>query len=160
MNDFTVRPSGKDDKNWITDLLTEWWASPTVVSRGKIHYADNLPGFIVERDNKPAGLSTYNINGTNCEIVTINSLVENIGIGSALIDEVKQAARRTGCKRLWLITTNDNTAAMRFYQKRGFVFVAVHRNSIEQSRRLKPEIPTIGNDGIPIRDEIEFELSL
>jgi hypothetical protein len=49
---------------------------------------------------------------------------------------------------------------MRFYQKRGFTFAAVHRNSIEQSRRLKPEIPTAGNDGIPICDEIEFELSI
>jgi N-acetylglutamate synthase-like GNAT family acetyltransferase len=160
MNDFTVRPSTKEDKTWVTDLLTEWWASPTVVSRGKIHHADNLPGFIAERDNKPAGLLTYSIDGENCEIVTMNSLVENIGIGSALVDTVKQAARRTGCKRLWLITTNDNTAAMRFYQKRGFILAAIHCNSIEQSRRLKPEIPITGNDGIPIRDEIEFELSL
>ena len=160
MNDFTVRPSNKEDKKWITYLLTEWWTSPTVVSRGRIHHADNLPGFVAERDSEPAGLLTYNIDEKNCEIVTMNSLVENIGIGSALVDAVKQAARSTRCKRLWLITTNDNTAAMRFYQKRGFMFTAVHRNSIEQSRRLKPEIPTIGNDGIPILDEIEFELSL
>jgi GNAT superfamily N-acetyltransferase len=160
MNAFTVRPLTKEDKEWITDLLTEWWGSPVIVTCGKVHYTDNLPGFVAIHDEKPAGLVIYIMERNECEIVTMNSLVENIGIGSALIDEVKQAARRTGCKRLWLITTNDNTAAMRFYQKRGFVFVAVHRNSIEQSRRLKPEIPTIGNDGIPIRDEIEFELSL
>ena len=160
MNDFTVRQIAEDDKKWIAGLLAEWWASTTVVSRGKIHHADNLPGFIVKNDNKPAGLLTYNIDGKNCEIVTMNSLVENIGVGSALVDAVKQAARRSGCKRLWLITTNDNTAAMRFYQKRGFIFAAVHRNSIEQSRRLKPGIPATGNHGIPMRDEIEFELSL
>ena len=160
MNDFTVRPSVKEDKTCVTNLLTAWWASPMIVTRGKTHHADNLPGFIAECNHKPAGLLTYNTDGKNCEIVTMNSLIENIGIGSALVDAVKQAARRTGCKRLWLITTNDNTVAMRFYQKRGFTFAAVHRNSIEQSRRLKPEIPTIGNDGIPIRDEIEFELNL
>jgi N-acetylglutamate synthase-like GNAT family acetyltransferase len=160
MNDFTIRSSVEEDKKWITDLLKEWWASPMIITRGKIHHADNLPGFIAERDNKPAGLLTYSIDGEKSEIVTMNSLVENIGIGSALVDAVKRAARRAGCKRLWLITTNDNTTAMRFYQKRGFMLAAIHRNSIEQSRRLKPEIPTIGNDGIPIRDEIEFELAL
>jgi N-acetylglutamate synthase-like GNAT family acetyltransferase len=110
MSYFTVRPTAAEDKKWVTDLLTEWWTSPTVVSRGRIHHADNLPGFIAEHDNSPAGLVTYNIDGKICEIVTMNSLVENIGIGSALVDAVKQAARGAGCKRLWLITTNDNTA--------------------------------------------------
>ena len=40
--------------------------------------------------------------------------------------------------------------ALRFYQKRGFMLVAVHRNALELSRKLKPEIPLIGNDGIPL----------
>jgi hypothetical protein len=65
-----------------------------------------------------------------------------------------------GCTRLWLITTNDNLHALRFYQKRGFMLVAVHRNAVEQSRKLKPEIPLYGKDGIPIRDEIELEMLL
>ena len=56
--------------------------------------------------------------------------------------------------------TNDNTAALRFYQKYGFALVAVHRNAIEQDRLLKPEIPFTGNDGIPLRDEIELEIRL
>jgi hypothetical protein len=50
--------------------------------------------------------------------------------------------------------------ALRFYQKRGFVLVAVHRNALEQSRKLKPEIPLIGDDEIPLRDEIELEMML
>ncbi|HEX7715028.1 MAG TPA: GNAT family N-acetyltransferase, partial [Bacillota bacterium] len=64
------------------------------------------------------------------------------------------------CQRLWLITTNDNLAAIRFYQLRGFVLVALHRDAIAQSRKLKPEIPLRGIDGIPIRDEIELEVVL
>jgi hypothetical protein len=63
-------------------------------------------------------------------------------------------------KRLWLITTNDNLHALRFYQRRGLVLVAVHRNAIEQSRKLKPQIPKLGYDNIPVRDEIELELIL
>lgn len=83
-----------------------------------------------------------------------------MGIGSALLDAVKDIAVSDQCKRLWLITTNDNTAALRFYQKRGFSLVAVHRDALEQLRRLKPEIPLFGIDGIPLRDEIKLELLL
>jgi ribosomal protein S18 acetylase RimI-like enzyme len=103
---------------------------------------------------------TYNIDVNECEIVTMNSLEEGRGIGTALINTVKQTAIAAGCKRLWLITTNDNTAALHFYQRRGFVIAAVHPNAMEESRKLKPEIPLTGNDGIPIRDEIELEMML
>jgi len=157
---FQIRPLNEDDKTWVTNLLKEWWAGPEVVARGKIHHADMLRGFIAVKDSKPAGLITYNIVGDQCEVVTMNSLVEGIGIGSALIDAVKNVAASTRCRRLWLITTNDNTAALRFYQKYGLSLVAVHRNAIEQDRRLKPEIPLTGNDGIAIRDEIELEMIL
>ncbi len=77
-----------------------------------------------------------------------------------LIEAVKQAAVSAGCRRLWLITTNDNLHALRFYQKRGFRLVAVYPNALEESRRLKPEIPLVGLDGIPLRDELELELAL
>jgi hypothetical protein len=89
-----------------------------------------------------------------------NSLVERRGIGAALIEAVKGAAVGAGCERLWLITTNDNTHALRFYQKRGFALVALRANAVAASRQLKPEIPHLGNDGIPIRDEIELEVAL
>ena len=72
----------------------------------------------------------------------------------------RQAAREAGCGRVWLITTNDNLRALRFYQRRGFRLVAVHPDALERSRELKPSIPEIGLDGIPLRDELELELTL
>jgi len=160
VSNFEIRPLQKDDKDWVANLLTEWWASPAVVTPGGVHRADELPGFIASQDGRNVGLITYDIVGDRCEIVTMNSLVEGIGIGSALIDTVREAAVAAGCRRLWLVTTNDNTHALRFYQKRGFLLVAVHRNVVEQWRRTKPEIPYIGNDGIPVRDAIELEIVL
>jgi ribosomal protein S18 acetylase RimI-like enzyme len=160
MKPFQIRPLSKDDRTWVSSLLKEWWAGPRVVTRGKIHYADKLPGFIAVLEGKPAGLVTYNIDGKDCEITSMNSLAEGKGVGSALVDVLKNMAVSKDCKRLWLITTNDNTAALRFWQKRGFRLAAVYPNAIEQSRRLKPEIPLTGNDGIEIRDEIELEMIL
>jgi GNAT superfamily N-acetyltransferase len=90
----------------------------------------------------------------------MNSLAEGIGVGTALLKAVKTVAAFAKCKRVWLVTTNDNTFTLRFYQKRGFQIAAVHPKAVERSRELKPEIPTNGVDGIPVRDEIELEIML
>lgn len=105
----------------------------------------------------------YSICNGECEIVLLESFEENRGIGCALLAEAVKAvkaAKAHSCGRVWLITTNDNTRAIRFYQKRNFDMKAIHHNSISASRQLKPEIPLCGNDGIPILHEIEFELIL
>ncbi len=36
----------------------------------------------------------------------------------------------------------------------------MHRGAVDESRKYKPEIPLLGMDGIPIRDEIELEMAL
>jgi ribosomal protein S18 acetylase RimI-like enzyme len=131
-----------------------------IITRGWIHDTSALPGFVAIRDGEPVGLVTFSIKGDECEITTLDSLVEGIGIGSTLVEEVKRVALDQECTRLWLITTNDNVKALRFYQKRGFCLVAVHRNALDQTRRLKPSLPLTGIDGIPLRDEIELELDL
>lgn len=160
MKTFQIRPLNETDCAWATRLLEDRWGSAKIITRGKIHQADSLPGFIAIQQGKAAGLITYRIDRDECEIISLDSLEKRIGIGSALVNAVGSVAIAARCKRLWLITTNDNLAAVRFYQKRGFVIAAIHCNSIEQSRKLKPEIPRLGIDGIPIRDEIELELPL
>ncbi len=155
---FTIRPATKEDRNWVAKFTEERWGSTRVVSRGEVYLPHLLTGFIAMQDDKPVGLITYQVDGEQCEIVTIDSAVEGQGIGSALIETVKQTVVAEGVKRVWLITTNDNTLALRFYQKRGFQLAALHKNAVEASRKLKPEIPLFGLDGIPIRDEIELEV--
>jgi N-acetylglutamate synthase-like GNAT family acetyltransferase len=155
-----IRPISEHDHVWIEALLREHWGSTIQVTRGRLHDASKLPGYVAVHHHERAGLITYRVEGDVCEIITLDSLVEGRGIGTALVQAVRRAAVEAGCKRLWLITTNDNFAALRFWQKRGFSLVQVHRNAIAQSRRLKPEIPLLGKHGIPIRDEIELETIL
>jgi ribosomal protein S18 acetylase RimI-like enzyme len=147
-------------RTWARKLLKEQWGSLNSVTRGNVYRADLLPGYVALVNGEPSGLLTYNIREDQCEIVTLNSLKEGVGIGTMLIQAALEAAQQAGCTRLWLITTNDNLPAVRFYQKRGFELVAVHRGAIAESRRLKPEIPRVGLDGIPIRDEIELEMRI
>lgn len=39
----------------------------------------------------------------------------------------------------------------------GFGLVAVHEGAVDRSRRVKPEIPLVSDNGTPIRDELEYE---
>lgn len=160
MTTIQVRPQREEDLDWASHLLVERWRSTKIVTRGRVHYADRLPGFVAVRDSRRVGLLTYRIENDECQIVTLDSLEEGIGVGSSVIDAVKSAAVSERCRRIWLITTNDNTPALRFYQRRGFMLAALYRNALEHSRELKPEIPSISRDGVPLRDEIELEMVL
>ena len=155
-----VRPVRAEDRDWIRRFVAERWGAEVVVARGVLYRPHELAGIVAEGDGGPIGLLTYQISGDACEIVTLDSMRPSMGVGTALLEAVKDAARAAGCRRLWLVTTNDNLEALRFYQKRGFVLVAVHRNAAGAARRLKPEISRLGAHGIPIRDEIELDLLL
>jgi GNAT superfamily N-acetyltransferase len=128
---------------WARQLLEAEWGGTIVVSRGRIHDASKLPGLIALDGSRPLGLATYRIDADSCELVSLNSLIHGVGIGSTLVSEVNDIARSAGCHRLWLITTNDNTPALRFYQKNGFRLVALHRDALVESRNLKPSIPFV-----------------
>ena len=158
---FDIRPLTPEDRDWVRKTLRRYWASEHVLSRGKVLDAVDLPGFAAFTDKEePVGLITYHIEGEQCEIVTHNSMADSGGIGSCLLAAVRNEARNRGCKRLWLVTTNDNAPALRFYQRRDFDICALHKNAIVETRHLKPEIPDVGLSGIPIRHEIELEYVL
>jgi ribosomal protein S18 acetylase RimI-like enzyme len=152
-----VQPLRDEDRSWARRLLAARWGSPTIVSRGRAQDASRLAGFVARLDGARAGLATYRIDGDACELVSLDSITENCGVGSALLDAVVSMATEAGCRRLWLITGNDNLNALRFYQKRELRLVALHRDALAESRRIKPEIPERGLHGIPLRDELELE---
>lgn len=157
---FSIRKITINDKKQVSQLISENWGSTVIISRGIVHDVSSLPGFIAESDGRIAGLITYNINGNECEITTLDSYIEFKGIGSSLIEEVISIAKENDCCKIWLITTNDNTKAIRFYQKRGFTLSGIHINAIQKSRKIKPQIPLYGFDDIPILHEVEFEKRL
>jgi ribosomal protein S18 acetylase RimI-like enzyme len=156
----SIRPCAEADKALVAALIRRSWGAEIVVVHGTLYHAAELPGFIAEVNAQAVGLLTYHIAGDACEIVTLDSLAEGRGIGTALIEVVKAEAIAADCRRLWLITTNDNLRALGFYQKRGFRLVAIYPGAMDAARKLKPEIPLLGNAGIPIRDELELEIML
>ena len=104
----------------------------------------------------PGKTRTAGENG-ECELAFIGSLEPHRGIGTALLNALRGEV--ADCARIWLVTTNDNLEALRFYQRRGFHLIAIHPDAVTETRKsLKPEIPLVGSFGIPMRDEIQLEL--
>lgn len=157
---IVIREAAPGDLALIGGVFASSWGGPLVVSRGVVHDLRALPTLIAVRGGEPDGVATYRIDGVACELTSLDALTRHVGVGSALLDAVAARARAAGCARLWLITTNDNLEALRFYQRRGMVLAALHRDALAASRRLKPSIPLVGEHGIDLRDELELEMAL
>lgn len=162
MTQYTLRQLTPADKPIITPLLVREWGSVDVValSLGGVVDASTLPGWLAEQDGEVVGLLTYLQRGDTVELVTINAFTGG-GVGAALVGALlEECLSITGVRRVHVTTTNDNTRALRFYQRAGFRLTALHVNAVAESRKIKPEIPELGEDDIPIRDELELTMEL
>lgn len=158
--DLTIHKITDKDKEWVLEIIRKWGAD-FVISRGRKIYPTEIEGFYAEDVNgERVGMVTYEVTNDECEIVTLDAFNKFQGIGTALLEEVINEMKKKSINRLWLITTNDNLDAVRFYQCKGWTMCNVHVNAIELSREIKPTIPKIGQYGIPINHEIEFEMFL
>lgn len=125
LSEFLIRPLQNTD-SWLEAFLQEHWGSPYMVIRGESVDLRTVSGFAALIAQNPVGLITFRMDGHQCEITSLDSLREGIGIGSALLDAVLKTARTAGCTRAHLITTNDNLHALRFYQRRSFSLCALY----------------------------------
>jgi ribosomal protein S18 acetylase RimI-like enzyme len=157
---ITLRRITEHDLPRLRHIWKKNWGDEFMVIRGVIYRPENLEGFIAYNGPDCVGEITYVINEGECEIVTLDSESEGQGLGTRLINIVVEEARKQNCRRVFLITTNDNLNALGFYQKRGFELVKVNRGAVNEARKQKPGIPLIGMNNIPIRDEIELEIAL
>lgn len=151
----------EDNREHVNSFIRDHWCTTEMALRGKLIDMTLVDG-IMALDGKRniTGLVTYMIRNAICEITSLDSLEENRGTGTTLVQEVIRIAKEQKCGKIEVITTNDNINALQFYQKRGFDMAGFYYNSLEVSRRLKPEIPLIGENGIPLKHEILFEMLL
>ena len=144
----------------IDDFIIRQWFSLRMVLHGESVDLGAADGWYAVEDDEIVGLITYRVSDDGMEILSLDSLHEQHGVGTALLNMAISYARNSGISKITLITTNDNLPALRFYQKRGFDMSRLFCNAVDQSRKLKPEIPLFGIDGIPLKHEIELEMNL
>lgn len=156
---MVVRRYRELDREWADQLLCDRFGGALQARRGELIDVLALPGFVAERDGRPVGLLTFRRDGRDCELGLVIAIEPHRGIGTALLEALR--AEVADCERIWLVTTNDNLEALRFYQRRGFALSALRAGAVDDARtRLKPEIPPVGQFGVPLRDELELELEL
>lgn len=157
---FTLRPATDADRPWLRQFLRDHWGAEIMVTRGRVSQpAENLAIF-ADSGTDIIGVATYEFLGAECEVTSLITHYTGGGLGTQLLEQVVAAARAQGCRRVWLVTTNDNLNALKFYQKRGWRLVAVYPGAVDEARQLKPQIPVVGENDIPVHDELELELRL
>jgi N-acetylglutamate synthase-like GNAT family acetyltransferase len=155
-----VRPSTESDEPAVRDFLRHRH-SDVVARLGRLERPLEHPALLVEERGELAGVLTYVLKADACEILTLHAAQRGRGAGTALIAAVERLALDHGCRRLWVLTTNDNLDALRFYQRRGFCLTELHPGAVAAARAsLKPELPPAGDHDIPIRDELVLEKRL
>jgi ribosomal protein S18 acetylase RimI-like enzyme len=151
---ITINPGNREI---IRKLFIKKWGSDFMVSKGQKHNFDDLDGFVAMSEDKIIGFLTYNKINNEVEILSLDSLIENEGIGTALLNKTIEFSKQNAVTRLWLITTNDNLNALKFYQKRNWTMTTINKDAVTEARKIKQTIPLIGFNGIPLRHEIEME---
>jgi ribosomal protein S18 acetylase RimI-like enzyme len=132
--------------------------------RGEMMDALEGAALVAVDRGEPAGLLTWFVaaDGAAAEVraLIVEVAYRGRGIGRGLLDAAAQALRAQGVRRVWLTTTNENLAALALYQKAGYRLTALHAGAMDELRRLKPAIPAVASNGIPIRDELELSREL
>jgi GNAT superfamily N-acetyltransferase len=157
---YEVREIDTTLRDKIQPILDETWGAPLLAINGKLRDSRTMPGIAAVSGDEVLGYLLYEFHDGVCEIMVLESVAQNIGVASALIEQVKQTAKLSGVNKVIVQTSNDNTHAFRFYQRRGFTIREIRISAMDAARQLKPSIPLIGEDDIPLRDEIEFEIEV
>ena len=150
-----IRERGPADAAWINSFLRSRWDATTIAVHGEVIEAGRLPALITMAQDRQ-GLATYRRLDRDAELVTLDADPSGVGTGTALIEALVARLRADGCERLWLTTTNDKLSALRFYLRRDFRLIRVGLGAVDDARRLKPSIPTLGEYQIPMRDEFDL----
>ena len=147
-----------ENKHDVRAFFIKHWGSAEMVVSSGVYTCSELEGFIyVNEHDEITGLITYIIRNNECEIISLDSTEEGKGIGSELVRVVEDLAKQNRCEVISLLTTNDNLHALKFYQKRGYRIVEIISDAVQKARAIKPSIPLIGHDDIPLHDELKLQ---
>jgi ribosomal protein S18 acetylase RimI-like enzyme len=152
-----VRPYDETtDRPWLEEQLSGGYGVGHLQARrGELIDVLAGEGLVAERDGRAVGVVLWRGDDDGAtELTYLWAFEPGGGVGTALLDSMLE---QVGLP-IWVVTTNDNLDALRFYQRLGFRLHALRPEAVDRARRaLKPSIP-IEADGIPIRDELELVL--
>jgi len=155
-----IRPLAPPDRRWVRERLVRDWSSTSVARRGELIDATGLSGYVALLGGRRTGMALVDTRGDELEIVVLSTSRPRHGVGRALVERCVAEAVGRGCRRVWLVTTNNNVTAIAFYQHVGLDLCAFDRYAVRAARELKPTLPLRDRSGLPIDHELELEILL
>ena len=121
-----VRDFEPADHEWARRLIGDHQGGDHRVGRlGELLDPTEMEGIVAELDGRPVGLLTVHETDRGLEVLTLHSEVSGVGAGTRLLETALRVAEASHAPRLWLVTTNDNVDAIRWYLRRGLTVAAV-----------------------------------
>ena len=156
-----VRDFEAADHAWARRLIGAHQGGDHRVARlGELLDPTEQEGIVAELDGRPIGLLTVHETDRGLEVLTLHSEVGGVGAGTRLLETALRVAEASHAPRLWLVTTDANLDAIRWYLRRGLTVARVHPGAVDADRAtIKPTIPATNPENErPIRDLIELEI--
>lgn len=146
----------------VESLWGRRWGLPVFTGR-RGYRPDEVEALAVVRGDEVRALATWAMvdDGATVDLVSMDAFPPGGGIGSVLLGVVVERMRnRSGVRRVELVTTNDNLGAFNFYVRHGFRLVGLQLDAIAPCREVKPSIPAVGWNGLPLLDLWVLQLEL
>ncbi len=155
--DITIAPL--DDLAEVGGQLRKRWGD-SLLMHGKVWMLGEYKAIAAKRGDMLLGMVTYAFDKNTLLVLTLDNFSEEKGIGGRLLDAVSERGRAQGATLIRVMTTNDNTPSLRYFQLLGFKLVAFYPGAITNYRVFVPSLPETGVDGIAVRDALELEKPL
>lgn len=158
-NGPSTRRYTPEDLTWANDLLGRS-CGRLRIRRGALLDAAVLPGIVSLTGGTRNGLVTVMGHNEELEIVAIAGEVGDPGLPQRLLQAAIDGAR-PDCRRIWTVCHNAEFSTQKMLQAHGFRLCAARPGAWAATRhRLANGRMPEHLDGVPIRDEFEFDLVL
>lgn len=153
-----IRPYATEDFGWAVALL-EATGGRFRLRRGHVVDVAVLPGLVALRHGQPAGLVTLTRHLDELEVSVLAAAPFDDAIAARLL-----AAARThvtgSCRRIWSVCSNAEFEVQRALQQNGFRLCTVRPGAVDAVARRTTAALVTSLGGLPVRDEVEFDLLL
>ncbi len=155
---FEVRTAEAEEYPRLKEMAVDFWGETEMECFERKYETSALPSLGAYVEDELVGFVSYAVEGDALDIVVLNILpdYQGAGVGKGLVKAAAEEAQGRGLSRLIVATSNDNLAALEFYQRLGFIIEEVvpgrilkHHGGIEA-----------GFAGIPVRDEVRLQLTV
>lgn len=107
-----VRQMINSDYSWVKEKVEK------CERKVKSFQIKKTNGYIAQKNKELVGVALLEFKNNECEILFLESFSK--GVGTILLETIKEKSKKMNCKNVWRILSKDNPA-LDFYKAKGFI---------------------------------------